>query len=209
MCKLPVWVKSGKFGHQVNSDTHLQIVLIQMRRHLMSRHIRSFTICLGNLFLFQYLKYETNKVAVRNLSVCPNIPDFTLYILPPWICQNGIGPTTVSNNFFTVREIGYSEKKYGDICQFMRDTCLFTSRNIVTPLPPSKQASTIQCTWVFCECNSSYSHSVVVDSQFNQCSSHLFILRLCYVYLCALSSFANILTRKMEMAALFSCRTDV
>ena len=66
MCKLPGKVKSGKFGHQVNSDTHLQIVLIQMRRLLMSRHIRSFTICLGNLFLFQYLKYETNKVAVRN-----------------------------------------------------------------------------------------------------------------------------------------------
>ena len=60
ICKLPGKVKSGKFGH------YLQIVLIQMRRLLMSRHIRSFTICLGNLFLFQYLKYETNKVAVRN-----------------------------------------------------------------------------------------------------------------------------------------------
>ena len=47
MCKLPGRVKSGKFGH------YLQIVLIQMRRLLMSRHIRSFTICLGNLFLFQ------------------------------------------------------------------------------------------------------------------------------------------------------------
>ena len=57
MCKLPGRVKSGKCGH------YLQIVLIQMRRLL---HIRSFTICLGNLFLFQYLKYETNKVAVRN-----------------------------------------------------------------------------------------------------------------------------------------------
>ena len=58
ICKLRGRVKSGKFGH------YLQIVLIQMRRLLMSRHIRSFTICLGNLFLFQYLKYETNKVAV-------------------------------------------------------------------------------------------------------------------------------------------------
>ena len=65
MCKLPGRVKSGKFGHQVNSDTHLQIVLIQMRRLFMSRHIRIFTMCLGNLFLFQYLKYETNKVADR------------------------------------------------------------------------------------------------------------------------------------------------
>ena len=58
MCKLPGRVKSGKFGH------YLQIVLIQMRWLLMIRHIRSFTICLGNLFLFQYLKYETNNVAV-------------------------------------------------------------------------------------------------------------------------------------------------
>ena len=39
--------------------------------------------------------------------------DFTLYILPPWICHNGIGPTTVSNNFVTVRDIGYSEKIWG------------------------------------------------------------------------------------------------
>ena len=47
------------------------------------------------------------------LAVCLNIPDFTLYILPPWICHNGIGPTTVSNNFVTVRDIGYSEKIWG------------------------------------------------------------------------------------------------
>ena len=60
MYKLPGRVKSGKFGH------YLQIVLIQMKRLIISRHIRSFTSCLGNLFLFQYLKYETNKVAVRN-----------------------------------------------------------------------------------------------------------------------------------------------
>ena len=60
-----------------------------------------------------------------------------LYILPPWICHNGIGPTTGSKNFVTVRDIGYSGKNYGDICQFMRDACLFASRNIVTsPLPP-------------------------------------------------------------------------
>ena len=42
--------KSGKFGHQVNSDTRLQAVEIQMRRLLMGRHIRIFTVCLGNLF---------------------------------------------------------------------------------------------------------------------------------------------------------------
>ena len=43
-------VKSGKFGHQVNSDTHLQTVEIQMRRLLMSRLIRIFAVCLVNLF---------------------------------------------------------------------------------------------------------------------------------------------------------------
>ena len=42
--------KSAKFGHQVNSDTHLQTVEIQMRRLLMSRLIRIFTVCLVNLF---------------------------------------------------------------------------------------------------------------------------------------------------------------
>ena len=58
-------VKSAKFGHQVNSDTHLQTVNIQMRRLVMSRLIRIFTVCLLIYILFQYLKYETNKVAVR------------------------------------------------------------------------------------------------------------------------------------------------
>ena len=44
-----VRVKSGKFGHQVNSDTHLQTVEILMRRLLVSRLIRIFTVCLLNL----------------------------------------------------------------------------------------------------------------------------------------------------------------
>ena len=43
-------VLSGKFGHQVNSDTHLQTVYIQMRRLLMSRLIRMFTVCLVIFF---------------------------------------------------------------------------------------------------------------------------------------------------------------
>ena len=43
-------VKSGIFGHQVNSDTHLQTMEIQMRRLLMSRLIKIFTACLANLF---------------------------------------------------------------------------------------------------------------------------------------------------------------
>ena len=55
-------VKSGKVGHQVNSDTHLQTVSFQMRRLLMSRLIRIFTVCLVNFFLFQYLKYEKTSL---------------------------------------------------------------------------------------------------------------------------------------------------
>ena len=46
-------VKLGKFGHQVNSDTHLQTVEIQMRRLLISRLIRNFTVCLVNFVSFQ------------------------------------------------------------------------------------------------------------------------------------------------------------
>ena len=47
-----VWVKSGNFGHQVNSDISLQTVEIQMRRLLMSRLIRIFTVCLVYLFFY-------------------------------------------------------------------------------------------------------------------------------------------------------------
>ena len=49
-------VKSSKFGHQVSSDTRLQIVEIQMRRLLMSRLIRIFTVCLGNLFFIPIIE---------------------------------------------------------------------------------------------------------------------------------------------------------
>ena len=46
-------VKSGNFGHQVNSDIYLQTVEIQLRRLLMSRLINIFTVCLVNGFSFQ------------------------------------------------------------------------------------------------------------------------------------------------------------
>ena len=39
-------VKSDNFGQRVNSDIHMQTVKIQMRRLLMSRLIRIFTVCL-------------------------------------------------------------------------------------------------------------------------------------------------------------------
>ena len=44
-------VKSGKFEQQVNSDARLQTVEIQMRRLLMSCHIRISTVCLVNIFV--------------------------------------------------------------------------------------------------------------------------------------------------------------
>ena len=44
IAQVSVRVKSGKFGHQVNLDTHLQTVEIQMRRLLMIRLIRIFTV---------------------------------------------------------------------------------------------------------------------------------------------------------------------
>ena len=46
----------GKFGHQVNSDIRLQTVEIQMRRLLMSRLIRIFTVCLVNLFFIPIIE---------------------------------------------------------------------------------------------------------------------------------------------------------
>ena len=55
---------------------------------------------------------------------------------------------SVFNIFVTVRDIGYLEKKKIYIYQFIRDTCLFTSRDIFT-LPP------IQTSLYFCERNSS------------------------------------------------------
>ena len=54
-------VKSGNFGHQVNSDIHLQTVEIQMNPHQDFHCLLSSFIC-----LFQKLKINgTNKVAVR------------------------------------------------------------------------------------------------------------------------------------------------
>ena len=49
-------VKSGKFGHQVNSDIHLLTVEIQMKRLLMSRLIRIFTVSLVNLLFIPIIK---------------------------------------------------------------------------------------------------------------------------------------------------------
>ena len=50
--------------------------------------------------------------------------------LPFYFYGYAVMGCTVFNIFVTVRDIGYLEKKYGDICQFIRDTYLFTSRDI-------------------------------------------------------------------------------
>ena len=49
--------KSGAFGNLVKTDIHLQIEEIQMRRLLMSRLIRNFTVCFVNLFF-----HSNNKI---------------------------------------------------------------------------------------------------------------------------------------------------
>ena len=66
-------VKSDRFGHQVNLDTRLQTLEIQMRRLLMSRLIRIFTVCLVNLFFIPITELWNKQGGCPNLAVCPNI----------------------------------------------------------------------------------------------------------------------------------------
>ena len=56
-------VKSGNFGHQVNSDIHLQTVEIQMRL------IRIFIVCLVHLVFIPIIKIGNKQ------GCCPNLPD--------------------------------------------------------------------------------------------------------------------------------------
>ena len=80
----PSRVKSGNFGHQVNSDIHLQTVDIQMRRLLMSRLIRIFTVSLDYLFSFPI-------IIIRNKQChCPNLPDVRSYMTLPYVCKHTI-----------------------------------------------------------------------------------------------------------------------
>ena len=69
--------KSGKFGHQVTLDTHLQTVEIQMRRLFMSRLIRIFTVCLVNYFYSN--NWTMKQSGCPNIAVCPNISDFSVH----------------------------------------------------------------------------------------------------------------------------------
>ena len=71
-------VKSGNFGQRVYTDILLQTVKIQMRRLLMSRLIRIFTVCLVN-FIFIPIIEKLKKNCCPHLDDCPNLPEFTLY----------------------------------------------------------------------------------------------------------------------------------
>ena len=51
---IDIRVKLDKFGHQVTSDTNLHTVIIQMRRLLMSRLIRIFSVCL-EIYFYSYI----------------------------------------------------------------------------------------------------------------------------------------------------------
>ena len=77
-------VKSGNLRHQVNSDIHLQTVEIQMRRLLMSRLIRIFTVCLVNLFFIPIIKKRNKQGCCPNLSARLNLHDLTLREKPIW-----------------------------------------------------------------------------------------------------------------------------
>ena len=59
----------------MNSDTHLQIVEIQMSWLLI---IRIFTVCLVNLFFIPIFEILNKHGRCPNLAVCSNIYDFTL-----------------------------------------------------------------------------------------------------------------------------------
>ena len=51
-----------------------------MRRLLMSRLIRIFTVCLVNLFFIPIIELCNKQSGCLNLAVCPNLPDFTLVV---------------------------------------------------------------------------------------------------------------------------------
>ena len=87
-------VKSGKFGHQVNSETYLQTVEIQMRRLLMSRLIRIFTVCWVNLVFISITELWYKLGGCPNLAVRPNIAEFTL--ICSWYCTYDIWLPTLA-----------------------------------------------------------------------------------------------------------------
>ena len=63
-----VRVKSGNFGHQVNSGIPLQTVEIQIRRLLMSRLIKIFTVCLVYFLFFPIIKIGNEKGSLSEFT---------------------------------------------------------------------------------------------------------------------------------------------
>ena len=74
--KWAIRVKSGKYGHQVNSDTHLQTVNPDETAPYEPSH-QDFH-CLVNLFFIPIFEIWNKQGHCLSLAVCPNIPDFTL-----------------------------------------------------------------------------------------------------------------------------------
>ena len=80
-----VGVRSGYFGQQVNSDIRLQTVEIQMRRLLMNRLIRIFTVWLVNSFFIPMIKIWIKQ------GRCPNLSDVRGYTTLPYSTYGIIG----------------------------------------------------------------------------------------------------------------------
>ena len=71
-------VKSGNFGHQINSDIHLQTVEIQMRRLHMGRLI-SFSLFVQLIYFYiPIIKIWNEQSRCPNVADRPNLPGFTL-----------------------------------------------------------------------------------------------------------------------------------
>ena len=87
-------VKSGNFGHRVNSEIHLQTVEIQIRRLLMSRLIRIFTVCFLYLFFIPIIKIRNKQ------GCCPNFTDVRSYpTLPLVLIENKLSSKVMSGKF--------------------------------------------------------------------------------------------------------------
>ena len=82
------------------------------------------------------------------------LPHYTckLSILLPLICYKRI----LCSIFLLLSGILDIKKKYGDIYQSIRDTCLFLFKEYCYPPPPLY--TSLYSTWVFCEHKPSYSH---------------------------------------------------
>ena len=70
-----------------------------MRQLLMSRLIRTFTVCLVNLFFVPIIELINKQGGCPNLAVCPNIPDFTLMAIVFSGWSRAVPLSDLSKNF--------------------------------------------------------------------------------------------------------------